>query len=93
MTDCIADALAGRRLLLVLDNCEHVLDAVADLVEAILTRSPTVRIVATSREGLRVRAEHLWVVPSLDVGDGASVGGGRVVRGTGAGSRRRDSRG
>jgi predicted ATPase len=59
-------------LLLVLDNCEHVLDAVAELVEAVLTRAPTVKVVATSREGLRARAEHLWVVPSLSVREGAS---------------------
>ena len=72
VTDSIAEALAGRRLLIVLDNCEHVLDAAADLVEAVLTRAPTVKVVATSREGLRVRAEHLWVVPSLDVDEGAA---------------------
>ncbi len=72
LTGCIADALAGRRLLIVLDNCEHVLDAAGDLVEAIVTQAPTVRVVATSREGLRAGAEHLWVVPSLDVGEGAA---------------------
>jgi predicted ATPase len=72
VTDCIAEALAGRHLLIVLDNCEHVLDAAGDLVEAVLTRAPTVNVVATSREGLRVRAEQLWVVPSLDVGEGAA---------------------
>jgi predicted ATPase len=72
VTDCIADALVGRCLLLVLDNCEHVLGAAGDLVEAVLTRARAVRIVATSREGLRVRAEHLWVVPSLDVREGAA---------------------
>jgi predicted ATPase len=54
----------------VIDNCEHVLDAAADLVEAILAHSATVRILATSREGLRVPDEHLWPVPSLDVGAG-----------------------
>ena len=56
--------------LLVFDNCEHVLDAAADLVEAILARSATVRILATSREGLGVADEQLWPVPSLDVGAG-----------------------
>ena len=56
------------------------------------TRAPTVRVVATSREGLRVRAEHLWVVPSLDVRRGRGVGGRRVVRRTGAGSRSPGSR-
>ncbi|HEY4333366.1 MAG TPA: adenylate/guanylate cyclase domain-containing protein, partial [Ilumatobacteraceae bacterium] len=67
----IAEALAGRHLLVVLDNCEHVLEAIADLVDAILARSTTVTVMATSREGLRVGAEHLWPVPSLGVRDGA----------------------
>jgi predicted ATPase len=71
VTGSITDALVGRRLLLVLDNCEHVLGAAADLVEAILARTRTVTILATSREGLRVAAEHAWLVPSLGV-DGAS---------------------
>ena len=71
VTDSVADALVGRRLLVVLDNCEHVLDAAADLIEAILTRSTTVTVIATSREGLRVGAEHLWPVPSLDMRGGA----------------------
>jgi predicted ATPase len=62
--------LAGRRLLLVLDNCEHVLDAAAELVETILAHTTSVRVLATSREGLRVAVEHLWPVPSLDVDDG-----------------------
>ena len=56
--------------LLVFDNCEHVLDAAADLMEAVLARSPKVKILATSREGLGVVDEQLWPVPSLDVGAG-----------------------
>ena len=63
----VASALEGRSRLLVFDNCEHVLDAAADLIEAILARSATVKILATSREGLRVADEQLWPVPSLDV--------------------------
>ena len=66
----IAEALAGRRLLLVLDNCEHVLDAVAELVETVLARAATVRVLATSREGLQVASEQLWPVPSLAVTGG-----------------------
>ena len=69
MVDSVAGAVAGRRLLLVLDNCEHVLDAAATLVEAVLARSETVKILVTSREGLRVSAEHVWLVPSLGVGE------------------------
>jgi predicted ATPase/class 3 adenylate cyclase len=70
MTASIAEALTGRRSLLVLDNCEHVVDAVADLVEEILARPGPVKILATSREGLRVAEEHLWPVPSLGGRDG-----------------------
>ena len=66
----MAAALEGRVRLLVFDNCEHVLDAAADLIEAILAHSATVKILATSREGLGVADEQLWPVPSLDVGAG-----------------------
>jgi predicted ATPase len=72
VTGSIAAALAGRRLLVVLDNCEHVLDAVAALVGEVLGRSASVKLLATSREGLRVGAEHLWPVPPLASGDGDS---------------------
>ena len=63
----VAAALEGRVRLLVFDNCEHVLDAAADLVEAILAQSATVRVFATSREGLGVGDEQLWPVRSLEV--------------------------
>ena len=71
VADSVAAALEGRVRLLVFDNCEHVLDAAADIIEAILAHSATVKIVATSREGLRVADEQLWPVPSLDVGAGS----------------------
>ena len=71
VSDSVAAALEGRVRLLVFDNCEHVLDAAADLVEAILAQSSTVRIVATSREGLGIGDEQLWPVPSLDIGSAA----------------------
>jgi predicted ATPase/class 3 adenylate cyclase len=70
VAESVAAALEGRVRLLVFDNCEHVLDAAADLIEAILTHSATTKIVATSREGLGVADERLWPVPSLDVGAG-----------------------
>ena len=71
VSESVAAALEGRVRLLVFDNCEHVLDAAADLVEAILAQSSTVRIVATSREGLGIGDEQLWPVPSLDIGSAA----------------------
>ena len=70
VSESVAAALEGRVRLLVFDNCEHVRDAAADLIEAILAQSATVRILATSREGLGVADEQLWPVPSLDVGAG-----------------------
>jgi predicted ATPase/class 3 adenylate cyclase len=70
MSESVAAALEGRVRLLVIDNCEHVLNAAADLIEAILAQSETVKILVTSREGLGVADEQLWPVPSLDVGAG-----------------------
>jgi len=70
VSESVAAALEGRLRLLVFDNCEHVLDAAAGLIEAILAQSATVRVIATSREGLGVAQEQVWPVPSLDIGAG-----------------------
>jgi hypothetical protein len=70
VSDSVAAAQDGRVRLFVFDNCEHVLDASADLVEAILAQSATVRVLATSREGLGVANEQVWPVSSLDVDAG-----------------------
>ena len=80
VAESVAAALEGRVRLLVFDNCEHVLDAAADLVEAILAASATVTILATSREGLGVADEQLWPVPSLDVGAGIDSAAVSLVR-------------
>lgn len=56
-TDALVDHLAGRTTLLVLDNCEHVIDAAADLAGQVLARAPEVRLLATSREPLDVAGE------------------------------------
>ena len=61
----LTDGLAGRQLMMVLDNCEHLLDAVADLVDALLTAAPGLRIVATSREALGISGETLLPVRPL----------------------------
>jgi predicted ATPase len=70
VSESVAAALEGRVRLLVFDNCEHVRDAIADLVEAVLVQSATVRVLTTSREGLGVADEQLWLVPSLDIDAG-----------------------
>ena len=70
VSESVAAALEGRVRLLVIDNCEHVLAAAADLIEAILAHSATVRILATSREGLGVPDERVRPVRSLDAAAG-----------------------
>jgi predicted ATPase/DNA-binding SARP family transcriptional activator len=65
-------ALAGRKMLLVLDNCEHLLQAAADLVESMIARATSVKVLTTSREGLRVAGECQWPVPPLDCQSGTA---------------------
>jgi predicted ATPase/transcriptional regulator with XRE-family HTH domain len=63
--DALADALRGRRLLLLLDNCEHLVDACAEVAEALLGACPGVRVLATGREPLGCDGEAVFRVPSL----------------------------
>src|SRR5512146_906333 len=67
LIDTLADALRGRRMLLALDTCEHLIDALAQLAQHLLATSPQLRIVATSREPLHVAGESVWPVPPLSV--------------------------
>ena len=72
----IAEKLVGRTLLIVLDNCEHVLEVIAPLVHAIMAVCPRVRILATSRGPLDVPGEVTWRVPPLGLptpGEGMTV--------------------
>src|SRR5215510_727296 len=63
----LADYLAGRRLLLVLDNCEHLVDAVAELADLLLRAVAGLRVLATSRESLTIDGESVLPVPPLPV--------------------------
>src|SRR3954451_7385983 len=65
----LADYLQGRQILLVLDNCEHVLEAAADLADRVLRAAPEVRVLATSRQVLRIAGEHVYPVPPLPTPD------------------------
>ncbi|HEX8917893.1 MAG TPA: DUF6788 family protein, partial [Chloroflexota bacterium] len=69
LTDTICDAWCESDMLLILDNCEHLVAACADLVAALLSRSPSLRVLATSREALGVGGEIAHYVPSLAVPD------------------------
>jgi non-specific serine/threonine protein kinase len=65
--ESVARAIGGERLLLILDNCEHVIDAVATLAETVMRLCPATSIMATSREALRIEGEHVFRVPPLDM--------------------------
>jgi predicted ATPase/DNA-binding CsgD family transcriptional regulator len=67
LLETLADALAPRRMLLALDNCEHVIDAAARVCQRLLASAPGLRVIATSREPLRVAAEVVFQVPPLTV--------------------------
>lgn len=65
ITDSLIEALHSRRVLLLLDNCEHLIAAVAVLAETLLRACPSLHLLATSREALRLHGETVWPVPSL----------------------------
>jgi len=67
LSDTLSEVLRDRQLLLILDNCEHLLEASTRLVDKLLDSCPRLRILATSREGLGVEGEIRWVVPPLSV--------------------------
>jgi predicted ATPase len=64
-TQTLADYLRAKRVLLVLDNCEHLIDAVARLTDDLLNSCSHIKVLATSRESLNVEGELNWLVPSL----------------------------
>ncbi len=65
MVEALGESLGSRQLLMVLDNCEHVLDEVARVCEVVTKRCPNVHLVATSREGLAVRGEQIFALRSM----------------------------
>jgi predicted ATPase/DNA-binding CsgD family transcriptional regulator len=78
--DALLAALRGRHLLLILDSCEHLVDACALLAEAVLTRAPRVTLLATSREPLDVSGESACPVGPLPVPEPGPVRPGEAVR-------------
>ena len=84
LAQTLAEALRSRHMLLILDTCEHQVSDCATLVQLLLARCPWLRIIATSREPLRVRGETVWRVPPLDLppdgARGAELAGHEAVR-------------
>ena len=65
----IATYLANRDALVVVDNCEHVVDQVSEILDGLLERCPKLHVLATSRESLEIDGEYAWKVPSLGTGE------------------------
>lgn len=65
LTETLSNHLGSKKILLVLDNCEHLVEGCAVLADALLRACPTIRILATSREALGIAGEGSWLVPSL----------------------------
>jgi predicted ATPase/DNA-binding NarL/FixJ family response regulator len=81
LAETLTEALRPRLLLLILDTCEHVVGACATLVHHLLASCPGVRVIATSREPLRVRGETVWRVPPLALpAPAAELGAGELAR-------------
>lgn len=76
----LAERLSGRSLLLVIDNCEHLLDACGAQVEELLGRCPNVRIITTSREPLGIAGELVYRVPSLELPSMSGLDAHKVAR-------------
>jgi predicted ATPase/DNA-binding SARP family transcriptional activator len=71
VSETMVNFLRPRHLLLVLDNCEHLSTACANLIERLLSTCPDIKIMATSREALRINGERVWSVPTLSLPDRA----------------------
>ena len=67
LTDTLSEVLRDKEMLLVLDNCEHLVEAAARIVDTLLSACPRLRILATSREALNVAGEVGWLVPAFPV--------------------------
>lgn len=67
LTDTVVARIGGRRVLVVLDNCEHLVSACAEVVDRLLRGCPELRVLATSREPLSISGERVWQVPPLSV--------------------------
>ena len=78
--DAIVAALRGRSVLLALDNCEHLIDACAALVEMLLRRCDSLRVLATSREALGVSGERSWLVPVLSLPSSGPLSAAEALR-------------
>ncbi|GGC66386.1 winged helix-turn-helix domain-containing protein [Undibacterium terreum] len=78
--DRIVSAMHARKLLLVIDNCEHLIDAVAELVDRLLRSAPLASVIATSREALRADGEYVYRVASLEIPHDDNADPGKLMQ-------------
>ena len=79
LSESIVEGLGTRRVLLLLDNCEHLLDATAELASTVLAACPGTKVLATSREPIGIAGEVTWRVPSLSPADAEQLFRERAV--------------
>src|SRR5215472_15428318 len=77
--EAVGRAIAEKKLLLVLDNCEHLIDAAATLAETLIRLCPRATILATSREVFRIEGEYVYRVPPLEVPTGEQVDADQIL--------------
>jgi predicted ATPase/class 3 adenylate cyclase len=91
LLETLVQALKPKELLLVLDNCEHLLSACAQMADVVLRSCPRLRMLASSREGLGIAGEQTYRVPSLSLPKPGTMVNGQWLMGDGEGSNRRPS--
>ena len=89
LAESLVDDLRKKRVLVVLDNCEHLIEAAAQLVDALVSACPHLRVVATSREALEVEGEFVWRMEPLSVPDAPRDGDRDAHRASSAGELER----
>lgn len=72
-TQALIERIRGKKILLILDNCEHLIESVARIVDLLLSSAPELKIMASSREALGVSGEMAWYVPSMSLPDDKSL--------------------
>ena len=78
-SEVVARAIGGKTLLLILDNCEHIIEPVATLAETVLALCPHVTILATSREILRIQGDYIYRVPPLETPPVDQIGSAEIM--------------
>ncbi|MFC2090389.1 NB-ARC domain-containing protein [Bacteroidota bacterium] len=72
LLDALINVVSDKKMLIILDNCEHQVNACAQIACKVIQSVPGIRILATSREGMKITGEKIWRIPSLSLSDSSS---------------------